>query len=176
MGNRSLELVLKAQSGDESARDVLARSYLPVIYSCASRHNSDYDEAVSAGHMAFMRALNNFDASIKIKGGFGRYFSWWIHNYIGRVPERNGFVHKTVDSVVDQFGPFVEEEHARTLVRSAVRYLPLRQRYAVTFFFGLYGIKPLSLYEIGQTLGVTKQRAAKIKDNGVKALKKLLCV
>jgi RNA polymerase primary sigma factor len=82
-------------------------------------------------------------------------------------------------------GDFVEDETAesplesatlvmqRESVRRALRILPDRERTVIEMRYGLAGGEPRTLEEVGQTLGVTRERARQIENNTLKKLKRL---
>lgn len=59
------DLALKAKSGDREARDALIRSLLPFVVTFAKRycrrHDLPLEDAVQAGNLGLMRAVDQFD-------------------------------------------------------------------------------------------------------------------
>ena len=71
--------------------------------------------------------------------------------------------------------PFEEaSEHLqREGVRKALAALPERERQVIELRYGLSGLEPLTLEEVGRTFGVTRERIRQIETNTLKKLRAL---
>jgi RNA polymerase primary sigma factor len=71
--------------------------------------------------------------------------------------------------------PFEEaSEHLqREGVRRALDALPERERQVIELRYGLTGLEPLTLEEVGRAFGVTRERIRQIENNTLKKLKRL---
>jgi RNA polymerase primary sigma factor len=71
--------------------------------------------------------------------------------------------------------PFEEaSEHLqREGVRKALNALPERERQVIELRYGLSGLEPLTLEEVGRTFGVTRERIRQIETNTLKKLRGL---
>ncbi len=71
--------------------------------------------------------------------------------------------------------PFEEaSEHLQKEgVRKALQALPERERRVIQLRYGLSGLEPLTLEEVGQTFGVTRERIRQIENNTLKKLQRL---
>jgi RNA polymerase primary sigma factor len=71
--------------------------------------------------------------------------------------------------------PFEEaSEHLQKEgVRRALDALPERERQVIQLRYGLSGMEPLTLEEVGQTFGVTRERIRQIENNTLKKLQRL---
>jgi RNA polymerase primary sigma factor len=71
--------------------------------------------------------------------------------------------------------PFEEaSEHLqREGVRRALDALPERERQVIQLRYGLSGLEPLTLEEVGETFGVTRERIRQIENNTLKKLQRL---
>jgi RNA polymerase primary sigma factor len=71
--------------------------------------------------------------------------------------------------------PFEEaSEHLQKEgVRKALRALPDRERRVIELRYGLTGAEPLTLEEVGNALGVTRERIRQIENNTLKKLQRL---
>ncbi len=71
--------------------------------------------------------------------------------------------------------PFEEaSEHLqREGVRRALEALPERERQVIELRYGLSGLEPLTLEEVGRTFGVTRERIRQIETNTLKKLRAL---
>jgi RNA polymerase primary sigma factor len=66
-----------------------------------------------------------------------------------------------------------EEAMQRQDVKRALEALPERERQVIELRFGLRGIEPLTLEEVGRAFGVTRERIRQIETNTLKKLKQL---
>jgi len=75
----------------------------------------------------------------------------------------------------DVLEPFEEaSEHLqREGVRKALGVLPERERQVIELRYGLTGLEPLTLEEVGRAFGVTRERIRQIENNTLKKLKRL---
>ena len=75
----------------------------------------------------------------------------------------------------DVLEPFEEaQEHLQKEgVRRALDSLPERERQVLELRYGLSGMEPLTLEEVGQAFGVTRERIRQIENNTLKKLKRL---
>jgi len=75
----------------------------------------------------------------------------------------------------DTAEPFEEaSEHLQKEgVRRALDALPDRERQVIELRYGLSGLEPLTLEEVGKTFGVTRERIRQIENNTLKKLKRL---
>ena len=71
--------------------------------------------------------------------------------------------------------PFEEasEQLQREGVRKALDALPERERQVIELRYGLSGLEPLTLEEVGRTFGVTRERIRQIETNTLKKLRSL---
>jgi RNA polymerase primary sigma factor len=71
--------------------------------------------------------------------------------------------------------PFEEaSEHLQKEgVQKALNALPERERQVIELRYGLSGLEPLTLEEVGRTFGVTRERIRQIENNTLKKLKRL---
>jgi RNA polymerase primary sigma factor len=76
------------------------------------------------------------------------------------------------DGVVEPFEE-ASEHLQRDGVRKALNVLPERERQVIELRYGLAGMEPLTLEEVGQAFGVTRERIRQIENNTLKKLKQL---
>ena len=71
--------------------------------------------------------------------------------------------------------PFEEasEHMQKEGVRNALAVLPERERQVIELRYGLTGLEPLTLEEVGNTFGVTRERIRQIENNTLKKLQHL---
>ena len=66
----TLQLINKAQNGDESAKELLVVENSPLIKSVIKRFTNkgiEYDDLFQLGSIGFLKAINNFDHSFNVK-------------------------------------------------------------------------------------------------------------
>lgn len=79
------ELALRAQGGDQSARNQLATSHLRLVASVAHKYKGQgipMIDLLQEGNIGLMRAVDKFDVDKGIR--FATYASWWIREAITR--------------------------------------------------------------------------------------------
>ena len=84
-------MIIKAQSGDDVARERFTECNLKLVVSAAKRYVSKYSELmdlIQEGNIGLMRAIDKFDVSKGYK--FSTYALWWIKQAISRsIAERS---------------------------------------------------------------------------------------
>jgi RNA polymerase primary sigma factor len=76
------------------------------------------------------------------------------------------------DGVIEPFEE-ASEHLQREGVRKALNVLPERERQVIELRYGLSGMEPLTLEEVGQAFGVTRERIRQIETNTLKKLQQL---
>ena len=76
------------------------------------------------------------------------------------------------DAVLEPFEE-ASEHLQKEGVRKALDALPERERQVIELRYGLSGLDPLTLEEVGNTFGVTRERIRQIENNTLKKLKRL---
>lgn len=174
----------------ESAIEVknfLIRSNLRLVVSIAKKHmkpGGNFFEMVSDGNMSLIRAIEKFDYTQGNK--FSTYASWAImKNFARTIPKeytRLDRFRTGKDEVFTQFAetrqnPFQEEIVNRTQHQAILEILDQldeRERDIICFRFGLdYEQEPLTLEQVGNHFGVTKERIRQIEARALKKLKKI---
>jgi RNA polymerase primary sigma factor len=84
------ELSRRAKKGDESARQLLAKSNLPFVVAVAKKFASRgarLDDLIQEGNVGLMKAIEHFDPKKNVR--FATYAVWWIRAYITRYLKDN---------------------------------------------------------------------------------------
>ncbi|MEC8474765.1 MAG: sigma-70 family RNA polymerase sigma factor [Planctomycetota bacterium] len=162
----------------------IVQSNLRLVVSIAKRHvasSDDFFALISDGNMSLIRAVEKFDYSRGNK--FSTYASWAImKNYARTIPSE--FKHRdrfrtTAEELFfaqqdERMNPFVEETVQRSRQRELSKIfdrLDEREQKIIVARYGLgRGNEPLTLKEVGDTLGVTKERIRQLE---ARALTKL---
>jgi RNA polymerase sigma factor (sigma-70 family) len=168
-------------------KNFLIRSNLRLVVSIAKRHmspTSNFFEMVSDGNMSLIRAIEKFDYT---KGNkFSTYSTWAImKNYARSIPAE----HKVLDrfrtgndevftASPDGRGSRYADESTNTrqhqVIMSILDQLEDRERQILVNRYGLaQGSEPLTLEQVGQRFGVTKERIRQIESRALQKLRKI---
>lgn len=106
------ELVSKAKSGDELAKEKLIQGNYPLIKSVVKHYLNkgvDYDDLYQIGMLGFLKAINNFDESFEVK--FSTYAVPMINGEIKRFLRDDGIikVSRTLKTLSVKVKKFIEE-------------------------------------------------------------------
>lgn len=87
------ELVIKAQNGDEQAREDLYKATRGIIIDLANKfHNlGPFEDLVSEGHICFMKALNSYSQKYQGKLQFSSYLYIVIENRYKQMHRVNNY-------------------------------------------------------------------------------------
>jgi len=159
-----------------AVKNQIVRANLRLVVSIAKRyvgHGDGFFELVSDGNVSLMRAIDKFDFARGNK--ISTYASWAImRNFSRSIPSEQRYQDRFRTSQTDVFSDSVDFrsdpdalESAQTLrasqVRKILERLDDRERSIVVSRFGLEdGDKPQSLQQIGDQLGVSKERIRQI--------------
>jgi RNA polymerase primary sigma factor len=178
---KKMESLLEDANG---VKNMLTRSNLRLVVSIAKRHMKpgvNFFELVSDGNMSLIRAIEKFDYARGNK--FSTYASWAImKNFARSVPAehtrldrfRTGFDEIFYDSEDGRGNAFAEElvnNSQRNALMEILEELNGRERKVISCRYGLgKGSEPETLEQVGNRLGVTKERVRQIE---VRTLEKL---
>jgi len=169
-----------------AVKNQIIRANLRLVVSIAKKHlgpANNFFELVSDGNMSLIRAVEKFDYARGNK--FSTYASWAImRNYIRSIPEekhrRDRFVtghEEMFEAAADHRTDEHEYEAAQRRTREAVQgllgRLSDRERRVLTSRFGLEGTVAHTLEQLGQELGVTKERVRQIESRAQEKLRKI---
>lgn len=171
----------------ESIKQRIIRANLRLVVSIAKKHvgwSADFFEVISDGNMSLMRAVERFDYTRGTK--FSTYATWAImKNYARSIPEQ--FYHRSryvtgreemLESAPDHRAAPASEgdrQHIRAAIAAGLGELDKREREVVSSHFGLGGRNgSLTLEQIGQRFGVTKERIRQIEQRALARLREVL--
>jgi RNA polymerase sigma factor (sigma-70 family) len=165
-------------------KEVLIRTNMRLVHANAKKHTAasdNYFELVSDGNMSLIRAVEKFDYSRGFK--FSTYATWAImKNFARSIPEERkrreryvtgneDFFDAAADIRSDEQELLQSAEQAASRVNRLLEYLQPREREIIRMRAGLdTNAKGMTLEEIGQKLGITKER---VRQLNVRAMKRL---
>ncbi|MGL4553372.1 MAG: sigma-70 family RNA polymerase sigma factor [Gemmataceae bacterium] len=180
-----LEQIETLQSKANAIKDVLINSNMRLVVNIARRHSGqaeNFFELLSDGNMSLIRAVEKFDASRGFK--FSTYASWAImKNFARTIPDekhrRERFVtgHEEVFEVApdvrtDEHEAVANKERATASINRLLEKLEPREREIIRMRAGLDShAKGMTLEEIGQQFGITKERVRQLNARAMKKLR-----
>lgn len=179
-----LKQVEELTAGIKECRDLLIECNLRLVHKLASTHlhtGQSLDELKSDAHISLMRAVEKFDYGRGFK--FSTYATWAIvKNFARSIPDEN--THKTrymtgheevfdakADSHTDEQEMLASAEQAKQRVNRLLQYLDPRTREVIRMRTGIDGSAEMTLEQIGQHFGITKERVRQINVRGMKQLR-----
>jgi RNA polymerase sigma factor (sigma-70 family) len=179
-----LEAIERLQEKVAAVKDLLISCNMRLVVSIAKRHSGQTDnffELLSDGNMSLMRAVEKFDYARGNK--FSTYASWAImKNFARSIPEektrkeryvtgRDELFDAAPDGRTDEQEMLQSAEQAAHRVNRLLEHLSPRDREIVRLRAGLDGSEPKTLEEIGQQLGITKERVRQLNVRIMKQLR-----
>jgi len=168
-------------------KEVLINANMRLVVNIAKRHSGQTDnffELLSDGNMSLIRAVEKFDYSRNFK--FSTYASWAImKNFARSIPDekhrRERFVtgHEEVFEVAPdnrsvEHDVLATQERATHSVNRLLDYLEPREREIIRMRAGLDDHpRAMTLEEIGQQFGITKERVRQLNARAMKKLRSI---
>ena len=182
-----LELLEQLIEQAEQVKNFLIRSNLRLVVSIAKRHmtpSANFFEMVSDGNMSLFRAVEKFDYSRGNK--FSTYATWAImKNYARSIPAdytrldrfRTGTDEMFDYTTDDRRNPYEDQrtnQQQHSAIMSILEQLEDRERSIIIQRYGLDdGTEPLTLEQVGQRHGVTKERIRQIETRALQKIRKI---
>jgi RNA polymerase primary sigma factor len=182
---QTLKEVEDLLSQANKVKEQLINANMRLVVNIAKRHSGQTDnffELLSDGNMSLIRAVEKFDFGRGFK--FSTYASWAImKNFARSIPDekhrRERFVtgHDEVFEVApdirtDEHEIVATHERATHSVNRLLEYLEPREREIIRMRAGLDDhAKGMTLEEIGQQFGITKERVRQLNARAMKKLR-----
>jgi len=181
---KDLVTVETLRDGVKQCRDLLISCNQRLVYSQAKMKlasGESIDDLVSDGNLSLMRAVEKFDYGRGFK--FSTYATWAImKNFARSIPDSK--THKQrymtghdelfeakADVRTDEQEVLATADAARSRVAKLLEHLDARTREVIRMRTGLDGTQEMTLEQIGQHFGITKERVRQINVRGMKQLR-----
>ncbi len=172
------------KEGIRDCRDLLINCNQRLVYAQAKQKlaiGENIDDLVSDGNLSLMRAVEKFDYGRGNK--FSTYATWAImKNFARSIPDAK--THKQrymtghdelfeakADVRTDEQEVLAQADAARARVNRLLEHLDARTREVIRMRTGLDGSEEMTLEQIGQHFGITKERVRQINVRGMKMLR-----
>ena len=168
-------------------KNFLIRSNLRLVVSIAKKHmkpNANFFEMVSDGNISLIRAIEKFDYTRGFK--FSTYASWAImKNFARSIPAeytqlerfRTGneeVFHQASDPRSERVNEEVVNKRQHEALMQILSQLDPRERDIIVSRYGLKDGRPAqTLEQVGQKLGVTKERIRQLESRALQKLRKI---
>ena len=184
--NQVMDQIDKLVSQMGEVKNFLIRSNLRLVVSIAKKHmnaQANFFEMVSDGNMSLIKAIEKFDYSKGFK--FSTYATWAImKNFARSIPAEltRADRFRTASEEVFLFSPETKSNPMRQemdnhqqheAIMTILKQLDEREQRIILKRYGLNkGDEPLTLEQVGQELGVTKERIRQLESRALKKLRK----
>jgi RNA polymerase primary sigma factor len=182
-----LDKIERLQAEAQAARNQIIEANLRLVFSLAKRYASvgtaAFDEFMGEGHITLMRAVEKFDFSRGVK--FSTYATWAVVNGCNALLKKQNPTNRQTfwqsadgveESVADHRATAGEERSVQEL-RQAVGQLLLglnsRERTIIEARFGFDLNQSPTLKELGEGLGISKERVRQLQQRALEKLRAL---
>lgn len=122
--NQTLDLIKKAQNGDENAKTILIEENAPLVKSVIKRFknkNLEYDDLYQLGCVGFLKAINNFNVCFNVK--FSTYVVPMIIGEIKRFLRDDGMikVSRSIKSQNQQINKFIQQYQTKNMKKPSLQ-------------------------------------------------------
>lgn len=179
--DRDLALIARWRDArDNAARAELVRAYTPMIDRAAERYGAaDVDDLAAEGAIAFLRAVDDFDATRGV--AFGAFASRRVagavrSRAVPRVRETVEVDPELASGVQDSPEDFAAASEARRLTRAdLIEALgALTDREADVISRRYLGAEDVTFAAVGAALGISRERVRQIERDALAKLRRLM--
>jgi RNA polymerase sigma factor (sigma-70 family) len=183
VSNEEILLLVEAwQIASQKDKNALANKLLSrlgfLVHSRVRAHKGSpfYDDLLQEGRLGIMRALEDFRSE---RGrNFFMFATWHIQTRVRRFLIREARRRETPvgDAMLCESAPMVRDElevrQDQKAIMQALSFLPDNDRRVLVMRFGFDGEEPRTFQQIGNALGISKQRAQQIEAGALQRLRK----
>lgn len=180
-----MDRIEKLYEQSVAVKNKIVQANLRLVVSIAKKHvdpNDDFFGLISDGNMSLIRASEKFDYSRGNK--FSTYASWAImKNFARTIPDE--FKHRDrfrtsseeiftghEDRRADNFSAEIDQAARTDQIQKILHTLDQREQQIIVRRFGLdHRFEPLTLKEVGEELGVTKERIRQLESRALDKLR-----
>ncbi len=180
-----MDRIEKLYEQSVAVKNKIVQANLRLVVSIAKKHvdpNDDFFGLISDGNMSLIRASEKFDYSRGNK--FSTYASWAImKNFARTIPDE--FKHRDrfrtsseeiftghEDRRADNFSAEIDQALRTDQIQKILHTLDQREQQIIVRRFGLdHRFEPLTLKEVGEELGVTKERIRQLESRALDKLR-----
>jgi RNA polymerase sigma factor (sigma-70 family) len=182
-----LDKIERLQAEAQETRNQIIEANLRLVFSLAKRYasvgSSAFDEFMGEGHVTLMRAVEKFDFSRGVK--FSTYATWAVVNGCNALLKKQSSANRqafcqSIDGVEDYIADHrvtAGEERSVQELRRAVGELLLglnsRERAIIEARFGFDLNQSPTLKELGEGLGISKERVRQLQQRALEKLRTL---
>ena len=184
---KDLDSIERMLEQANEVKNFLIRSNLRLVVSIAKKHmkpNTNFFEMVSDGNISLIRAIEKFDYTRGFK--FSTYASWAImKNFARSIPAeytqldrfRTGndeVFYQASDPRSERLNEEIVNQRQHEALMQILAQLDPRERDIIVSRYGLKDGKPAqTLEQVGQKLGVTKERIRQLESRALQKLRKI---
>ena len=182
-GQQEKEIIEKAVSGDQKARDLLIEHNLRLVVYVAKRYdnsaNCPLEDLISIGTIGLVKAINTFKADKNIK--LATYASRCIENEILMYLRKNNKIRYEISLLGDIVGTdddLVEQEMLKSdqkkIFYEALKELNEREKEILILRYGLSNNDELTQKDVADLLGISQSYISRLEKKIIKKLRSQL--
>lgn len=191
-----IELFQKIRKNNTQAKNQLIESNLKFVFNVAKSYKGmgvPLEDLISEGNIGLTKAIDKFDEKKGVK--FISYAVWWIkqsiQEYINKRKKINSqeiyeeenlspnkeCMDEDVEiekyQITTEYDDTVNElnDSQKRIIKKILSKLPIRGQKIIIDYYGLNNQEEKNLEEIGNDLGITKERVRQIKEQCLKILR-----